>query len=823
MLPLYVFLIAQRDLYKSYKFPGDAMRQWSDMMWPIRSSVVLGAAILAMTLVAPAFAHASPGLTLWYDKPAANWERNGLPIGNGAMGAVIMGGVAVDDVQFNEKTLWTGGPGAKGFNGGLPKDSLAPVVARVQAMLNKSGRATPQAVAALLGQPMVAYGNYQTFGDLMLRFPAIGSAVKDYRRSLDIAHAVARVQFTADGVTYTREYFASYPAHVIVIRLSASRPGKISVAAALTAPDNRTATHVARAGRITEAGALNDNQLKYEAQLQVINHGGERTDSRDGSVSVRGADAVVLVLSAGTNYALHYPDYRGADPHAAVTTRVDAAEGKGYARLLAEHEKDYTRLFDRVALDIGQKMPDVPTDVLLAGYGKDPAADRALEALFFQYGRYLLISSSRSGSLPANLQGVWNNSITPPWNADYHVNINLQMNYWPADPTNLPETEGPFLDFVDSLVAPGQVSARRILGTKGWTLFLNTDPWGYTGLISWPTAFWQPEAGAWLASQYYDHYRFTLDKAFLAKRAYPLMKGAAEVWLGALVVDPRDGKLVVSPSYSPEHGPFSAGASMSQQIVYGLFKDTAEAAKIVGDNAFKAKIDQALARLDPGLHIGSWGQLQEWKEDWDDRKDDHRHVSHLYALDPGHQISPLGTPQYARAARVSLLARGDGGTGWSKAWKISFWARLYDGDHAYRMLAEQLKQSTLPNLWDTCPPFQIDGNFGATAGIAEMLVQSQSGYIDILPALPRAWRDGEVRGLRARGDVTVGIQWRNGRASRISIMAGHSGRITLRSTALASRFSLVDVATKKPVPTQGSGDRRTFSVMAGAQYLVTAF
>lgn len=768
-------------------------------------------------------AHASAGLTLWYDKPAADWEHYGLPIGNGAMGAVITGGIAVDDVQFNEKTLWTGGPGAKGFDRGLPRHSLAPAVADLQAMLDKSVRATPEAVAAKLGQPMVAYGDYQTFGDLVLRFPTEISNPKDYRRSLDIGESVARVRFSLEGVTYTREYFASYPAHAIVIRLTADQPGKITVTAALTTPDNRSATHVARSGRITEAGALKDNGLKYEAQLQVINQGGRRADLRDGSVSVQGADAVVFILSAGTDYALHYPDYRGPDPHSALTARIDTAATKSYARLLAEHREDYQRLFNRVTLSIGQAMPQIPTDALLASYGMQPATDRALEALFFQYGRYLLISSSRPGSLPANLQGVWNNSTTPPWNADYHVNINLQMNYWPADPANLSETEGPFLDFVDSVVAPGQVSAQRILGSKGWTLFLNTDPWGYTGLISWPTAFWQPEAGAWLASQYYDHYRFNMDRAFLAERAYPVMKGAAEVWLDTLVVDPRDGKLVVSPSYSPEHGPFSVAASMSQQIVFGLFSDTAEAAKILGDSAFHSRLEVALAKLDPGLRIGSWGQLQEWKNDWDDRKDDHRHVSHLYALDPGHQISPLGTSQYARAARVSLLARGDGGTGWSKAWKIRFWARLFDGDHAHRMLMQQLKQSTLPNLWDTCPPFQIDGNFGATAAVADMLLQSQSGFVDILPALPHAWRNGEVRGLRARGDVTIDIQWHNGRTHSVAIQAGHAGRITMRSTLFASRFSLVDAATQKPIAVVGNGEMRTFSIEAKRRYLVTAF
>ncbi|MDE1937540.1 MAG: glycoside hydrolase family 95 protein [Alphaproteobacteria bacterium] len=769
-----------------------------------------------------AFAHPqSVALTLWYDKPAADWEHYGLPIGNGAMGAVITGGVAVDDIQFNEKTLWTGGPGSQGYDFGLPQVPVAGAVAKVQVMLNKSTRLPPEDVASILGHKMSAYGDYQTFGDVMLTFSGAPAAPQAYRRSLDIQHAIARLHYTQDGVRYTREYFASYPDHVIVVRIFASQPGKITFTAALTVPDNRSATRTAHDERITEFGTLNNNGLKYEAQLQVIAQGGSCKDTNDGTVSVVDANSVVLILSTGTNYAQHYPGYRGPDPHEGVTAWVDQAASKGFPRLLHDHEDDYGKLFNRVTLDIGQKMPNEPTDVLLSHFqnGKS-AADRALEALFFQYGRYLLISSSRAGSLPANLQGVWNNSDTPPWNADYHVNINLQMNYWPADPTNLSETEAPFYDFVDSLVAPGQVGAERVLGARGWTLFLNTDPWGYTGLIAWPTAFWQPEAGAWLASQYYDHYRFTQDKTFLAQRAYPVMKGAAQMWLDALVTDPRDGKLVVSPSYSPEHGQFSVGASMSQQIVWGLFTDVLQAAEILKDDEFRGKIEAALAKLDPGLRIGSWGQLQEWREDWDDPKDEHRHVSHLYALDPGHQLSPLTMPQYAAAARISLNARGDGGTGWSKAWKISFWARLFDGDHAQLMLAQQLHESTLPNLWDTCPPFQIDGNFGATAGISEMLVQSQNGFINILPALPHAWPEGEVKGLRARGDITLAIRWSKGLARRVILSAGHDRQVSVRTTIFSNRFSFHDATTGRLVAVMGKGEDRTFVAKGDHRYVV---
>ena len=766
-------------------------------------------------------------LSLWYNRPAADWEHDSLPIGNGAMGAMIAGGVATDAIQFNEKTLWTGGPGAAGYDYGLPAQPQKAKLAAVQAGLAKETSATPEAVAAALGHNGPAYGDYQSFGDLILNFSGLGEA-KGYRRALDIGTATASTAFEAGGVHYTRTYFASYPAHAIVIRLTASQKGHISFTAALAAPDNRTVTRRAVAGRIVESGALKDNGLKYEAAVQVIAQGGTRHDNGDGSVTVKNADAATLILSAATNYRAHYPEYRGADPHEAVAQRVSAAAKLPYSALVSAHLADYRKLFDRVALDIGQTVPDLPTDERIKSYGKDAAGDRALEALAFQYGRYLLIASSRAGSLPANLQGVWNKSATPPWNDDYHVNINVQMNYWAADVVGLPETLAPFQAFVDGLVEPGRVSAERLLGTKGWTVFLNTNIWGFTGVIAWPTAFWQPEAGAWLASQYYDHYRFTRDRAFLQRRAYPVMKEAAELWLEALVRDPRDGKLVVSPSYSPEHGNFSAGAAMSQQIVYGLFSETAQAARIIGDTATATRLDAALAELDPGLKIGKWGQLQEWKEDWDDAKDEHRHTSHLYALHPGTQISPHKTPALAEAAKVSLIARGDSttshgesGTGWSKAWKMNFWARLRDGDHAHHLLAQLLKENAMANMWDQYvgPPFQIDANFGATAGIAEMLLQSQGGEIDILPALPSAWPDGAVRGLHARGDVTVDIVWRGGRVQSFTLTAGHSGNVEVRSTLFERRFKTSNDQQLRP----GQGGVRTLFLTAGRPYTVTAF
>lgn len=778
-------------------------------------------------------AWAADALTLWYSAPATDWEQQGLPIGNGAMGAVVTGQVATDEIQFNEKTLWTGGPGAVGgYNGSLPEKPETKALADVRALLGKDPKLAPEVAAKMLGQDEKSPGDYQNFGSLMLHFADPSAQVTDYRRSLDIGKAVAQVEYRAGGVQYRRTYFTSYPDGVIVIKLEADKPGHISFKADFAIPDNRSVKAVAHGGRVSVTGALKDNGLKYEAAAQVLNQGGTRQDA-DGAVTVSGANTVIVILKAGTNYAVKYPEYRGADPHAGLSAALDQAAAKSYDVLLARHEKDYGALFDRMHLNIGQAMPDVPTDKALADYKQNNAGGeaRAVEALFFQYGRYLLIASSRAGSLPANLQGVWNHSNTPPWSDDYHVNINIQMNYWPADQANLAETAVPFYDFVDSLVVPGRVAAERVMGTKGWTLFLKTNIWGQTGLISWPTAFWQPEAGAWLASQYYDHYRYSKDVTFLKTRAYPVMKEAAELWLEALIPDPRDGSLVVSPSYSPEHGPFSNGAAMAQQVVYGLFTDVAEAAAVVGDTGFRAKVLAAQTALDPGLKIGSWGQLQEWKEDWDDPKDDHRHTSHLYGLHPGRQISPAATPDFAAAARVTLKARGDsltshgeGGTGWSKAWKVNFWARLGDGDHSYSIYSRLVRENAMANLWDAyvTPPFQIDGNFGATAGVCEMLVQSQTDEIALLPALPSAWPEGSVQGIRARGDVTIDLSWKNAKAVSATLRAGKDGVLKIRSSLFSGRFSLTDRASGRPVAVTGSGALRVLTVKAGHQYQLSA-
>ncbi|WP_412726532.1 glycoside hydrolase family 95 protein [Alteromonas sp. D210916BOD_24] len=770
-----------------------------------------------------ALKHTDNPLLLKYHSPGIDWESQSLPLGNGVMGATVLGGVESDTIQINEKSLWTGGPGSiEGYNFGFPSDyqRFTTNLNTIQAQLTHTPALSAEHVASKLGHKQTGYGSYQSFGDLILNWPKAHQFYQDYQRILNLNTATASVSYRVDDVNYSRTYFVSYPDNSLVIKLTSDKPEKVTVSGHVTFPENRSATVTLSAQNTALFdGKLNNNGLQFAAGLQVTAVGGKTHLNESGHFSVTDADSVQLIFTGATNYALNHPTYRGesalkkAKSQLAHTTQLD------YPTLYQRHVDDYQRLFQRVSLNLGGTQVEDMENALAAYPSTNPSLNRAIEALYFLYGRYLLIASSRDGALPANLQGIWNKDIEAPWSADYHLNINLQMNYWLANSTNLPETLTPFYQYIENLMIPGQLAASRLFGSRGWVVFLNSNPWGSIGLIEWPTAFWQPEAAAWLALQFYDGYTFSQDPRFLKEHVYPLLKLSSQFWLDNLVLSHDNQSFFVSPSYSPEHGDFTNGAAMSQQIVYALFEKTKHVAREIGDDVFATQITKVLAQLEPGLVIGQWGQLQEWREDLDDKDDKHRHVSHLFALHPGDTIDVRSTPALAQAAKTTLNARGDAGTGWSRAWKINFWARLHDGDRALRLLQHQLRDSTLSNLWSTHPPFQIDGNFGATAGVAEMLVQSHLDELHLLPALPNKWASGQVSGLRGRGNFEISMNWNAHRLTKAVITSHSGGVVRVRNNG----FNNVVVVTQNNalVPHQKIDDTAiSFNTSANQEYAV---
>jgi len=754
--------------------------------------------------------------TLWYRQPAKEWVQ-ALPIGNGRLGGMVFGGVDKERIQLNEDSLWSGEPIQR------DKQETAEYLPQVRKLLFEGKYVEGQRLAQdkLMGLRIdPGRHTYQMLGDLELAFER-PNAVENYRRELDLDSAIARVTYRADGRLFTREVFASAADDVMVVRLTADTPGGVSCRLALTRPADAK-VQAEDTDTITLAGQAGGGPgVAFAARMKVIPEGGRL--SADGSaLVVAKADTLTILLAGAT-------DYWGDEPEDACAERIAVAQAQTYSELVARHLAEHRRLFRRVDLELGSSGAEaLPTDRRLAAV-QQGADDPQLAALYFQFGRYLLMSSSRPGCMPANLQGLWADGLNPPWNADYHININIQMNYWPAEVCNLAECHEPFLQFVDALRPRGRVTARDVYGCGGFVAHHTTDAWHFTSPIGMCVYGLWPTGAAWCALHLWEHYAFGGDKEYLAQTAYPIMREAAQFLLDFLVEDPSTGRLVSGPSTSPENSFRAAdgqvanltmGPAMDQQIIDELFRACMEAAEELGtDEPFRARLKQAHSKLAP-TRVGDDGRIMEWPAPFEEPEPGHRHMSHLFALHPGTGITVTGTPDLAQAACATLdyrLAHGGGHTGWSRAWIINFFARLRDGSRAYENLQALLAKSTLPNLLDNHPPFQIDGNFGGCAGLAEMLVQSHAGEVHLLPALPDAWPQGHATGLRARGGFEVDIQWQGGRLTAAGVRSslGHTCRIRTPQPVEVSMGDR-EVQVQRP-----EANVVEFGTQAGAEYTLT--